>query len=252
MEESDKENLYKNTISLDGLYAYNEAEKLVPKEKSLTDLMLYGLRPQKILPTIAVLYGCFLLSLGIFAMIISCFIILTYGIYLLRDNLKIKNTFRSDGCIILMFAYAFICLFCLLLPIFQIINNKVPTDLGFFTKMIYYHVLSHTTFSSITPYFAFINLFFAYGFIINFAINEKRAPWLFYKFFKDAFVINISGFALLLVATIFYNILTELGFIDTAGCFIFFFTANYIVILTIVCWSKFLYPHIYPKIPPEE
>ena len=57
MEESDKENLYKNTISLDGLYAYNEAEKLVPKEKSLTDLMLYGLRPQKILPTIAVLYG---------------------------------------------------------------------------------------------------------------------------------------------------------------------------------------------------
>ena len=131
-------------------------------------------------------------------------------------------------------------------------SNKVPTDLGFFTKMIYYHVLSHTTFSSITPYFAFINLFFAYGFIINFAINDKSAPWLFYKFFKDAFVINISGFALLLVATIFYNILTELGFIDTAGCFIFFFTANYIVISTIVCWSKFLYPHIYPKIPPEE
>lgn len=59
MEESDKENLYKNVFSLDGIYAYNEAEKLVPKEKSLTDLILFGLRLQKILPTIAVLYGCF-------------------------------------------------------------------------------------------------------------------------------------------------------------------------------------------------
>lgn len=235
MEEKEKANLYKDVVSLDGIFAYNDQEKLVPPKKSLKGYVFYGLDISQRKKTFGIIIITYILShlfyysngfaasyqflLQLFGINVSFIVLILFSIHLLRASLNIKDKVRCDGALILYCGYSFVC--ALTSMLFILANYALVEFLVVTT--------------------AFFNIFFGYGFLITFSLFENRTVWTYIKFFRQAMLHNISTlFVLALIGVICYVL--------HIPSFISYSLTAYVIMAMILSWAKFLYSHVYPKI----
>lgn len=236
----EKKKFFSNGLIADGL-----EDALVPEEKSLNELIFYpiwfGNKPLTLLILLFVLF----LSQNYFGMCISVFILIIYSVYLIRKNLCVKETWRSDSFFLMFIAYA-------------LITNFTGTFILAVFVYVIFESLDSFIFTFSLPIIAFINIVFTSGIIITFALAENRIIWTYHRYFKQLFLHNIFCFALLTASLfVFYVIFSIIECIHLPFCFMAFFAClfclfgSYILIATVVSWTKFLYKDLYPEIPPE-
>lgn len=238
----DEENSYLNRLILE-----NEQEKLVPKEMTLNDLLFYPMENSNKNTTLFVLFLTLFIGNNYFGMNLSVSVLILYSIHLMRKYLKIKEVWRSNAYLLLFLIYSFI--------------TNVTSSFILAVFVYLFHLGSYL-FIIILPLMAFINIVLTSGIIITFAIGENRIIWTYIKFFKELFGYNILSLGFLLATfSIFICIFAAEHFIFVYGVPMFiklgtisfyYLISAYIIITTVVCWSKFLYKFIYPDMIPEK